>query len=355
MTRNPLTARLKTACSGTVGLLAAGLVVAALPEFAAAQVKKPGDYGNTGNAGNVKPKEEKKPDPVVIRFQAAEKAKHMGQEVLMVTGVEVLTGRPRAFAVENEAPQDKGKPKFEPRARAKEGIDKVKAGEYLKVEPKSSRDQVAWIDRAEPYVAKEGEEEPGTFVLYDAYKETQGKTEVFKLTLVKFGAYLECYAAMVKDGKESVPDPAVVKVAEEIMNGVKDPKKKEVVEATVSGSGPVFVTSIDAYQPPKHGKFTKLTEVDVEGGKGQAVEIEQDGQAVTLPLPGKLVGKKWAASADLLSDVRKLKPGAPVVFKTRDADGKPQLRMIGPAPKEKKETAKKDEGPMLRSKEGGKK
>jgi hypothetical protein len=276
----------------------------------------------------------------------------------------VLSNRPRTFAVENEAPQDKNKlPKYDPRAGVKEGVDKVKPGEYLKVEPKAGRDPIPWIDKAEPYTPKEHEEEPGAYVLYDAYKETVGKTEMFVVKLVKFGANLECYAQMVKDGKDSVPDPDVVKVAEEIMNRSSgDAKKREVVEATVSQSrGQVVVTRIDASRPPKPGKFTKLAEADVDGNKGQAVELDQDGKAVTLPLPGKMVGAKWVTDADLLADAKKLKPGAAVVFKTRDVGDKSYLRYLEPAPKE---TAKKDkepakpaggDGPMLKSKEPAKK
>lgn len=349
------------------GLIAAAVVSAVLATPTFAQL--PGGYGNaggygnkgnTGNTGNKGMQEVKKPDPVVIRLQSAQKGKHMGQEVMLVAGTEVLSGRNRTFAVENEASQDKNKsPKYEPKARAKEGIDKVKPGEFLKVEPKAGRDQIPWIDRAEPYLPKPHEEDPGTFVLFDAFKETQGTTEVFKITLMKFGAYVDCYAPMIKDGKASAPDPAVVKAAEEIMARAGDPKKKELVEATVSqGKGTMFVTRIAPFQAPKTAKFGKLLESDVDGNKGQAVEMEHEGKTVTIPLPGKLAGKKWVTDADLLADARKLKAGAAVVFKTRDEGEKSYLRQLDPAPKEsaKKETGKAEPtGPMLRAKEPEKK
>ena len=324
------------------GVLAAGVLSAALPAPALAAQLPGGGYGNKGG-NNKGMKEEEKPKPVVIRLQSAQKGKLYGQEVMLVTGQEALTGKPRTFAVENEKPQNKNAPpKYEPQARVKEGIDRVKPGEFLKVEPKAGRDATLWIDKAEPYLPKPHEEDPGTFVLYEAYKDNKGGTDVFVITLVKFGAYLDCYAQMVKDGKTSAPDPEVVKVAEEIINRAKDPKKKELVEATVTqGGGANFVTSLTPFQAPKQGKFGKL------------VELEEDGKTLTLAIPGKLAGKKWVTDADLLADAKRLKPGTAVVFKTKDVGEKSYLRMLAPAPKEsaKKETAGSEAGgPMLKSK-----
>ena len=330
-------------------LAAAGLLSAALAAPALAQIAGKGGYGNKGG-NNKEKKEEEKPDPIVIRFQGAQKGKHMGQEVMMVSGVEVLSGRPRTFAVENEKPQDKNKmPKYEPRPQVKEGVEKVKPGEYLRVELKGHREQVPWIEKAEPYIAQPGEDEPGTFIMFQAFEEEKNGTKMYAIVLRKFGGQIDCFAPMVKEGKDLVPDPEIVKVASAI-------KERSLVEATVGQSkGQRVVTSLDPYQAPKQGKFTKLVESDVDGNKGQAVELDHDGKPVTLPIPGKSVNGKWVTDNDLLADARKLKPGAAVVFKTRDVGDKSYVRLLAPAPKEsaKKEpkSAGGGDGPMPKSKD----
>jgi hypothetical protein len=137
-----------------------------------------------------------------------------------------------------------------------------------------------------------------------------------------------------------------------------DAKKRQLVEATVSQKGGgTFVTRIAEFQPPKSGTFGKVVDADVDGNKGQAVELEHEGQKLTLAIPGKLSGTRWVTDADLLADAKRLKAGAPVVFKTREDGDKSYVRQIGPAPKEsaKKDSAKPPSGPMLGSKEPAKK
>jgi len=133
-----------------------------------------------------------------------------------------------------------------------------------------------------------------------------------------------------------------------MMEKNKDKKEggpKLLVEATINPQGNyLFITSLDEYQAPRPATLTKITEADLDGAKVPAVELSENGTAVTLMLPGKLVGKRWVPDAALLSATKRLKPGAAVVFKTRDADQKTYLRAIGPAPKEaaKKEPAASD-------------
>ncbi|MDB5297774.1 MAG: hypothetical protein JWO31_3757 [Phycisphaerales bacterium] len=332
--RSPAARGPSAAAAWAASLLSAAVAVTGFAAgSASAQVKPEGKKPGYGNVGNVKKPEEKKPDPIVIKFQGTQKGKYQTQDVMIVTGVEVLSGKVRTFAVENVPPQEKGKiPKYDPMPRVKQGVDEVKPGDYLKVEPKAGRDmQVTWIDKAEPYKFTEHEDEPGVFMLSDSYKDSEAK-DAYVIKLTKFGAYLDGHAPMVREGKETVPDPTIVGVVEKV-------KKKELVEATFTQSGgQTIFTSIDAYQTPKPGTFAKAAEVDVGGVKVPGVEIEAGGKTESLPLAGKLVGKKWVADSEVSAAAKRLKPGSAVTFKTRELDGQTYVRQIVVAPKEK-ETA----------------
>jgi len=307
-------------------------------------------YANKNNAA--KPNEPPpKPEPVVIRFQAAQRQRLGGNDCMVITGTEVLTGQPRQFGVENEAPQDKNKPmKYAPKEYVASAVKDMKPGDYLRVEPKAANySNVLWADKAEPYVPAEHEEEPNVYVWDSSYKETIEKQDVYTIEMTKFGKRFKCYAQMVPDekGKDKIADPVVVDSADAIekayreFQGKSRDKKKFPVEATITGQGPaLFVTSLNFYQAPLPGTFTKLSEADVNGQKGQAIEVDHDGKAVTLLVPGKMMGKKWVTDPQLLADAKRLKPGVAIVYRTREAEGKSYLRQLALAPKEttKKET-----------------
>lgn len=301
------------------------------------------------------------PKAVVVRFQSAQRQRVMGQDLMVVAGIDALTGRPWQFAVENEQPQDRSKvAKYDPRPAVADAVKAARPGDYLRVEPRVWKDaKIPWADRAVAYAPADHEEEPNVYVFDGAYKETVGGTDGFKVELTKFARPIDAYVQMVPgDGKTTVPDPAIVRAAEAA-------KRKDPVEATlVQKGGVLVVTSLDPYQPPRQAKFTKVAEADVGGQKGQAVELDEGGKALTLPLPGKVVNKKWVTDPAALADARKLKAGAAVVFRTRDVDGTAFVRQIAAAPKEpakEKEAAAKparggrtrDEGKAM-EKEGAK-
>jgi hypothetical protein len=293
---------------------------------------------NTKGTNKGKTDEPAKPEPVVIKFQSAKQQKLMGSDVMVISGTEVLTGKPRQFGVENEEPQNKNKaPKYDPKSRVAEVVKDMKPGDYLKIEPKETKNStIAWVDKAEAYVPAEHEEEPGVYVLYEAYKKEEGGTNTYVVSLTKFAKFFDCYAPMVQDEKKnSVPDPEIVRVADAA-------KKKDVLQATITQQGKFFVvTSLDPYQAKQEGKFGKVADADVAGQKGQAVEVEQDGKSVTLLLPGKLSGKRWVTDPGLLADAKKMKPGTAVEFHTREVEGKTYLRQLAAAPKEMAKPAAK--------------
>lgn len=325
-------------------VLSAASVAAFAPVVSTAAVVPPKNYGNNNgnngnnNRGNTPKKEEAKLDPVVIKFETATKQR-MGQtEIMVIVGFDPLTGTRRQFPVNNQPPQDKTKPpKYEPNPRVAGNVNDAKPGSFLKLEVKAGMNNTVYAERAEPFEPAAHEEEPGTFVVYEAFKDTVDGTDVFKVTLTKFGKFFECYAPMVpaEGGKGKVPDPQVVAQAEAV-------KKKDVVEATIAPQGGMLVvTSVDPYQEQKQGKFTKLADADVAGQKGQAVDVQgSDGQTATLLVPGKLTGKKWVSDAGVLAEARKVKPGTAVLYRTREVEGKTYVRQIVAAPKESGKVAK---------------
>lgn len=307
--------------------------VGVIPSFGVVVEPKP-YTNNNGNANSKQNDPPARPEPLVIRFEAAQRQKLLGNDIMVVTGTEVLTGKERQFGVENETPQNKnGQPKYEPNARILEEINKVKTGDYFRIEPKSpkntySKDAIAWIDKAAPFTAAEHEAEPGVYVLFDSYKEKKDGVDVYVITLTKFGKYYDCYAPMVQDGKNQVPDANIVKIADEV-------KKKEIVEATLQPAGKnYFVTSMDAYQAARPATFTKLADADLQGQKAPAVELKDAGNDATLLIPGKMNGKRWVVDSALLADAKKLKPGSAILIRTREVDGKSYVRQIALAPKD---------------------
>jgi hypothetical protein len=312
-----------------------------------------GGYGNNMNNNNSKPPEPPpKPEPVVVKFMGAQRARLGGYDVMVIAGTEVLTGKQRQFGVENDAPQDKNKPTtFSPKAYVADVVKGLKPGDYLKVESKlTGKDSVYWADKVETYIPAEHEEEAGVYIWDGGYKDTVEKTDVYKIELTKFAKRYVCYAPMIagEKGKGMAPDQSIVDAADAIdkaakaNQGKEREKKKFAVEATITGQGQaMFVASLDVYQPQKHAKFGKVVDADVAGQKGQAVELDEDGKTVTALLPGKLMNKRWVTDPQLLAEAKRLKAGVPVVFKTREAEGKSYLRQLALAPKEtvKKETA----------------
>jgi hypothetical protein len=78
----------------------------------------------------------------------------------------------------------------------------------------------------------------------------------------------------------------------------------------------------------------KMTEAEVrEGVKGAAVEVDQGGKTVTLLIPGRMAGQKWVPDQKVAAMAKGLKPGAAVMVKSREADGKMYLKEMRPAPK----------------------
>ena len=132
------------------------------------------------------------------------------------------------------------------------------------------------------------------------------------------------------------------------------------MEAEIKPGNPPTILSIDTFKAAEEAKMGKMTEADVaEGVKGPAVELDQGGKTMTVLIPGRLIGQKWAPDMRMAGLAKQIKAGTSVMFRTRESGGKNFLKEIQPAAKapgaakEKAPTAAKEKAPAP-SKEKGK-
>jgi len=113
-------------------------------------------------------------------------------------------------------------------------------------------------------------------------------------------------------------------------------KKDDVVEADLrpgpGGTDYMTLAGIEAYKAPEQAKLEKIGDTEIDGQKYPTVELNQDGKTVSLPVAGKLQGKKLVPDPKVLSAARSLRAGTEVMFRTREEDGKTWLREIQRAP-----------------------
>jgi hypothetical protein len=109
-----------------------------------------------------------------------------------------------------------------------------------------------------------------------------------------------------------------------------------VVEADLKpgpgGSEYMTLANIEAFKAPEQAKLEKLGETEIDGQKYPTVELNQDGKTLSLPVAGKLQGKKLVPDPKVLGAAKSLRAGTEVIFRTRDEDGKTWLRDIQRAP-----------------------
>lgn len=274
------------------------------------------NYGTT-------PKAETLP-PLVLKFENAARQRYLGHDVLLVSGFSLNDGRPLQVAVPNE---DEKSGKFAPRDTLNSTIKSLKPGDLALIEIEK-KDRELWLKKIDQYKAVPGEEQPNVYKFYESYTKKEGDVDVAYVTLIRLGTHFDAIINMKRDGKTFTPDPDLKEKADKF-------KKDDLVEVELQPAQPMpIVLAIDAYKPPEEAKVTKLGESEVEGNpKYPTLELEQDGKAVSLPLLGKLMGKKFVADPRLVQQVHALKPGTNVLFRTREVGGKTYLRDIALAPK----------------------
>lgn len=293
--------------------VALALLVTVIPSTAAI-------YGT--NAAQPKKPAEPEP-PFVIRLVSAQRARYQGYDVLTVNGVGAMDGKQVQMGVQNT---DMNSNKYDPKADVAGVVNGAKPGDYVRVEV-DRKDRQVWIKKAAAYKVSPGEEQPGTFVFDESYTKGDRGSQL-AVRMSKFGTFVEAIVAQKRnDAKQLVTD-------ESLAAKVNAYKKGDVIEAEVQGGTPPTLAAVDLYKAPEEARFQKLVDIEVDGQKYPAVELDQDGKPVSLPLTGKVVSKKLTADPKLASAARALRAGTVVLFKTTEDGGKTYLKEIHAAPKQ---------------------
>ena len=255
--------------------------------------------------------------------------------MLVVTGQSLVDGKNVQLAVHNT---DDKAGKFDPNPELAAEVKGFKQGDYVKAEVDAKANET-WVKKIEAYKMAPGEEQPHGFVFNESYTSKEGDQDVVVVRLIKFGHVVEALVPMKKtDAKTTAPDPVLAERAGKF-------KKDDVVEAELQpgGGSKMVLVSLDAYAPPEHAKMVKVGETEVDGQKYPTAELDQDGKTVSLPIVGKTQGKKLVADGRVLGAAKALKPGAEVLFRTREEGGKTYLKEIQAAPKAPAAKAEKPE------------
>ena len=92
------------------------------------------------------------------------------------------------------------------------------------------------------------------------------------------------------------------------------------------------VQVMEAWTDPRKGKLQKLQAIEVDGGKGVAVEISWSGNTVTAEIPGKMKDDKWIMDPHLLAAARSCRVDGFCYFRVRTVEGKDWILELDPVP-----------------------
>ena len=297
------------------------LLVAAFPAGAAGYGPKTPTYPQPKKAAEPEP-------PTVIRLVSAKRERYQGYDALVVDGVTALDGKQMRMAVPNT---DMQASKYDPRSDIATVVNGAKPGDYVQVEVEK-KDQQVWIRRATAFKVSPGEEQPNTYVFDESYTKGEKGQQQLAVRMSKFAKFVEVVVVQKRnDAKQMATDEALAAKVNAF-------KKGDVIEAEVQGGATPVLTGVDLYKAPEEAKFQKLVDVEVDGQKYPAVELDQDGKSVSLPLTGKVAGKKLTPDPRVASAARALRAGTVVLFKTTEDGGKTYLKEIHAAPRQPAKT-----------------
>lgn len=269
------------------------------------------------------PKPEPPKAPLIVKYLGSEQTRYNGHPYLVVGGQDMLTNQQIRFIVPNN---DTKSYKYDPKTSVVEALDQLKPGDLAKVDAKTDQG-MTWLDGIEKYKNKPGEEVAGNFVFYETYEDKDNEPHKQVVNLQKFGQTVDVMLPMKANDKKEM------EIDSTLLAEVNKFSKGDVVAAEVTSSNPPVLRSIELYKAPQEAKLGKVVEAEVATDqKGPAVELDQDGKTVTLPIRGKLQGKKWVADPMILAHAKAMKPGMTVLFSTHEEDGKTYLKDLKPAP-----------------------
>jgi hypothetical protein len=210
--------------------------------------------------------------------------------------------------------------KYDPPQFVVDLVKGLKPGDLMKIKTfNSARENTIIINQIERYKSAPGEDEPGVFLFQSANPDS--------VVLAKFLVTQNVPLATKKDADgKMVPDADLKK----IIDGLKAGQAVDILVVTVDGKP--TLNAIAPYAPPLRGKFIKLTETQVGVVKLPAVEIEGEKSAMlTLVIQSQAAaGGKLAPLPELLKQIKALKAGQPILFKTRKDDQATWLTQVRP-------------------------
>jgi hypothetical protein len=260
--------------------------------------------------------------PMVVRYLGNQQEKYAGKLAVAIYGIDLMSGKQMKWWV---PPADAKAKTYAPKPEIMDIVDTLKEGSYVKMEMHSQYNE-NWVNNIAFYKMVDGEEIPGNFVFYETYEKKDDGPHVQIVTLQKFGQAVDVILPMKADKSGPVVDPDMLATVNAI-------KKGDVVSADVINGNPPVLKFIDPYKPPVQAKIGKVVEAEVaDNMKGPAIQLDEDGTAVTLPILGHVAGKKWMVDQMLLSRVKSIRAGTLVLVTTHGQEGKTFLREITLAP-----------------------
>lgn len=284
----------------------------------------PGNNPRGGGGNSMKGQEQK---DLLMRFYESQDVTIYNKKRTMAIFTQLDGSRPVKTVAGGKDPKD-------PDPDIQTTVDKLQKGDVVKM-TLAPWNGVMAIDYIKKIEVKPAEETPHGFVFQESYSDPNNSAE----TLIRVTKYGESYELKIQDLKDEKgkmqPDPALADTVGKLKMG-------EPVYIQAAGRPPV-ISMIFPYKDPQTGKVTKVSQVDVDGGKTSAMDIEtDDGKTVTALVPGKMNGKRFLPDSVLMNQSHSLKPGTQVQFTARDDNGKTYLVEIARAPKT---SAKPGSGP----------
>lgn len=275
----------------------------------------PGKGYNGNNGNNMKGQEQK---DLLLRFYESKTVTFYNKQRTMAVFTQLDGTRPIKTVVGGKNPAD-------PDADLQTTVDKLAKGDVVKMNLAPWNGVMA-IDYIKKIDVKPAEETPHGFIFQEFYNEQGTGNPLIRVT--KFGESYELTIQNVKGEKGAMePDP-------ELLDAVQKFKMGEAVYIQANPGKVPAITTIFPYTDPKQGKITKVSQVEIDGGKTAEMDIEtDDGKTVAALVPGKVTNKRFVPDSILANTVHSMKPGTEVKYTTRDANGKTYLVEIARAPK----------------------
>ncbi|MDB5353999.1 MAG: hypothetical protein JWN24_452 [Phycisphaerales bacterium] len=260
-----------------------------------------------------------KVEETIAKFGGVAKGNAAGHQAYTVTAL-ALNGKQLALVIPNV--DDKKTPPV-PNDEIYNVAKGLKSGDWIKVSFEAMP-PVLMIKTIEMYTLKPGEDTPNGYVFQSATDKEVGKAKNTFVTVSKFGQEIVFPIATRKGEKGGTePEPDLQTAA----NGFKE---GDPVWIQLQGK---TLVAIEPYKDPQSGKLVKVSETEIDDHKTPSAEVDQDGKTITLLVPGKANGKAWTVDSKIAGEVKKLKPGAAVLFRTHEEGDKIWIREITLAPK----------------------